>query len=98
MFLKFRIMRKLSFENFIFFDDLYSSFFFVSEKSLCLALKMLDLKGYIEIDDYNRVKLLKETSYYSYRVDIRKSFFEITVSISAITVALIELIMFFRNL
>lgn len=92
MFLKFRIMRKLSFHTFTFSEDLYRSLFHPRMKSFRLSLKILETRHFIVIDEYDRIKLLHEDSFYMYRVAARKSFFEIAVSVSAIIVTLLELI------
>lgn len=91
MFLKYRILKSLEFGKYVSIEQV-CSMFSNDTMSVGKAIVMLVGMGFIDHDSNNNISLKRITSLHEYRNYIMRRFLEISVSISAIVVAICNVI------
>lgn len=91
MFLRYRIMKRLTADKAIAFEDLMNDLNISNKIKFVTALSSLKNDGFICVKNYS-VSLSTFSSYREYRLMISRKIFDISVSISAIVVAVTSVI------
>lgn len=88
MLLKYRVMKKLEFDEPVCVKTLASALRTPFNKRFTEAVDFLGRNGFLAHDSGGKISLYCLSSFREYKAYMRKTFFEISVSISAITVAI----------
>ena len=92
MFMNYRILKKLEFGNYVSVETACNFFPNTSLDKVGRSIVMLVGMGFIDYDPDCNVSLKRITSLYEYKNYVGRKFFEFTVSISAIVMAIANVI------
>lgn len=103
MFLKYRIMKHLKFDEPVDIESLHKE---IHSSRITLkninafgeAINELGREGFISHDENGDISLYAYSSFHEYKAHLRKAFFEIAVTVSAIVVAVTSVISVFLEL
>lgn len=96
MFLKYRIMKKLQFGEWLSLEEIHKLFPSASPENFGTAVDWLGCEGFLECNSEGKIGPKVFTSFYRYKVTLRKAFLELCVSIAAIIVGITSILELFQ--
>lgn len=89
LFVQYQIMKKLDFGEGVSISYIFDLFPYYPKKKIAIAIDLLGKGGFLEGNLETRtISPRTLTSFYDFKISLRKAFFETSVSISAIIVAI----------
>lgn len=92
MFLKYRIMKKLKFDEPLSVREVCDLFPRTPDEKVCIAIDWLGCEGFLVANSEHKISPKVFTSFYRYKVVLRKAFLEFCVSIAAIIVGITSIL------
>lgn len=92
MFVKYRIMKYLKFDKYETLEAVFKKLNFKDLDSFGQAVDQLGKDGFVDFDDSKKISLRTYSSFSEYKAYLRKSFFEVCVSLSAIIMAITSIV------
>lgn len=96
MFLKYRIMKKLEYGEWLSLEETHELFPDASFEEIGIAVDWLGCEGFLECNSDGKISPKVFTSFYRYKITLRKAFLEFCVSIAAIIVGITSILELFQ--